>query len=102
MLGYTDIDWQCYNNDLTFHSGVGYFCKGTDANPGNYNVSSTIKKFRKMFDNDENYTDGRFIWFKERNYQGMNLHSGGVGVGFNGERRWSTNNWDRAVCRDRN
>ncbi len=102
MLGYTDIDWQCYNNELTFHSGVGYFCKGTDANPGNYNVSSTIKKFRKMFDNDENYTGGRFIWFKERNYQGMNLHSGGVGVGFNGERRWSTNNWDRAVCRDRN
>ncbi len=96
MAAYHDIDWQC-NNEKPASNGK-YYCTETDANPAINNVPSSIKQFRKMFDNDENYTDGRWLWFREADrYRGIELSNGARDLVL---LRYSTREVDRALCRE--
>ena len=95
MAAYRDIEWQCYNDEPVNN---GNHCTATDANPGINNVPSSIKQFRKMYTDNENYTSYLWLWFREGyHYRGMDLISGGTDMS---NSKWSTREVDRALCRE--
>ncbi len=99
MAAYRDINWQCSNDEFA-GNGRYYYCKGTDVNLGSYNVSPTIKEFRKMFDNDENYTGVRWVWLREAlgsRYRGIELSVAQLDLD---PMRYSSREVDRALCRE--
>ncbi len=58
-------------------------------------------KIEKIFDNDEDSHVSIFLRFRENDYKGISLHSGQIqNIGYDGGKRWHSNSWDRALCRD--
>ncbi len=98
MLGYKDIDWQCHKLVPTGTGSKNNYCTNTDETPGINNVSPTIKEFRKMFDNDENYTGDRWLWFRDNTPKGLVI-SDGIIVSSESNRH-NIHDYDRALCRE--